>query len=1254
MRVLIDLQGAQSAGGGQRGIGRYSISMAKAIVRQRGVNEVLIVLNGRLADSVDMIRAAFSGLLDQEHIRVWYPPEGVHFVDGGVDARRTAAEYTREAFLRSLSPDIVYVTSIFEGLDEDAVVSIGTFDQELPTVVSVYDFIPFAFGSPYLDDPRTRRFYTNKKDQLRRAGRLFAISEYSRQECLEYVGCDERLVRNVSAGVDSKFRQLALESTDSERLSVRYGIRGAFVMYTGGFDVRKNVNGLIRAYAQLPQSIRKGHQLVIVGRTDPETEMALNEVVRDMALSRSEVVFTGFVSDDDLIVLYNLCTLFVLPSLHEGFGLPALEAMACGAATIASDATSLPEVIGREEALFDPLSEASISEKLGQALTDSSFRAKLRNDGLKQAGQFSWDRSAKLALSAFRELHGEQRPRVSVRSSSARRSRLAYVAPLPPESTENAVYSTILLPELSRHYNVEVIVDQSSVTDDDICSCYPVRSKEWFRDHSANFDRVLYSLGNSIHHGYAYRLLESIPGYVVLNDFFLGAAMVSADPQSETRDAWVHDLYRSHGLSAVREFYEHPDLTRLVSTYPCNFNVVQKAIGIAVHTRCELNLFSRWYGGSGTTCADIVPRGVSARNAIARQEARHELGIGEDDFVVISFGRLGPSTAEHGLLQAWWASTFSRDPLARLVFALQVGEYHRDTELERAIRFNDKDGAITGVYYEDVTKIRHYLEACDVSVHLSDSSQAGRTSALLECMALGLPAVVGADDLGSGLPSDAVYKIGETASKDELLRVLEQFRKDSRARNPLSDGALKHIRECHSPRVSVDRYRDVIESAYEEASRSRLALAAAVVQIGGISDSEETLFEMADVITKTLPAPTPARRLFVDVSEFVQRDAGTGIQRVTRNILRELLRHPPDGFRVEPVYGRAGVNGYWFARKFSLKLMNCEAGGLTDEPIEASSGDVFVGLDFYPYVAQSQLDSQESLRQRGVKLYFVVYDLLTIQRPDVFGESFQSTYTRWLRSVSHADGAICISRTVAMDLRTWMEENEPDRPLPFRIGWFHLGTDSVRAVEERNASMTDCSSRDALGKRPTILMVGTIEPRKGHAVTVAAFDELWRQGIDVNLVIVGRKGWMMESFINGVVKHPEHGKRLLWLNGIDDQHLETIYSRSSALLAASEGEGFGLPLIEAARHGLPIIARDIPVFREVAGRHAYFFRADSASELASALREWLMRYRNGTHPDSSGIRWISWRQSTDMLMDVVLGNHWMFEVRRGETRELSA
>ena len=143
-------------------------------------------------------------------------------------------------------------------------------------------------------------------------------------------------------------------------------------MYTAGIDHRKNIEGLIHGYALLPDEIRRNHHLAIVCAAQAESISAIKQHARKQG-GEDEFLLTGFVSDEDLLVLYNICSGFCFPSFHEGFGLPALEAMQCGAATIGSNASSIPEVIGRTDALFDPHDKIDIARLLHRLLTDANY-----------------------------------------------------------------------------------------------------------------------------------------------------------------------------------------------------------------------------------------------------------------------------------------------------------------------------------------------------------------------------------------------------------------------------------------------------------------------------------------------------------------------------------------------------------------------------------------------------------------------------------------------------------------------------------------------------------------------------------------------------------------------------------------------------------------------------------------------------------------------------------------------------------------
>lgn len=843
MRIVIDLQGAQGDSR-SRGIGRYSLSLAQAMVRNRGRHEVIIALNGLFPDSIEPIRAAFDGLLSQDNIRVWHATGPVHPLDPVNKWRRNSAELVREAFLASLQPDIVHITSLFEGFGDNAVHSIGLTPTLLPTAVTLYDLIPLMQSETYLKpNPTYEEFYREKLSYLKRADLYLAISESSRQEAIEHLDATPEQAVDIAAAAEAHFRPVRISELDEHALRKHFGLTRPFLMYSGATDERKNHLRLIKAFSLLPCELRKNYQLAIVGHLPNEHREKFEAYTKLCELESTDVIITGRVSDDEMVSLYNLCALFVFPSWHEGFGLPALEAMSCGAPVIGANTTSLPEVIGREDALFDPFDENAISQKIVEVLNNEHLRNDLAQHGLEQAKRFSWDDSAKSAIAAFERLHSRQH-----------------------------LKSTRHVSELSKATSASWLVEQIAKL-----SNPPVEEHDWLKT---------------------------------------AQAIVQNHPQS--------------------------------------------------------------------------------------------------------------------------------------------------TE----------------------------------------------------------------------------------------------------------------------------------------------------------------------------------KQLLVDISELAHRDHKTGIQRVVRSVLAELLANPPQGFRVEPVYATPHEPGYRYARKFTQRFLGYPEGLVEDELADVFSGDIFFGLDLQHHVILQQAAFYAHLKRIGARVHFVVYDLLPVLIPKVFPEGTPAIHAQWLSALAQTDGVLCISRAVADEMVEWLAVFGPERLRPFKLGWFHLGADVACSAPSKGLPTDASRVLKILARRPTFLSVGTIEPRKGQLQTLLAFERLWAQGVDVNLVLVGKHGWNVDLLVEMLRQHTELNRRLFWLEGISDEYLEKVYAASTCLIAASDGEGFGLPLIEAAQHKKPIIARDIPVFHEVAGENAFYFSGLEPDPLADAVREWLALNKAGQAPQSDNMPWLTWKQSTQNLLDVMLGGQW--------------
>lgn len=340
------------------------------------------------------------------------------------------------------------------------------------------------------------------------------------------------------------------------------------------------------------------------------------------------------------------------------------------------------------------------------------------------------------------------------------------------------------------------------------------------------------------------------------------------------------------------------------------------------------------------------------------------------------------------------------------------------------------------------------------------------------------------------------------------------------------------------------------------------------------------------------------RTLFVDVSVIARHDAGTGIQRVVRHVALELLQNPPPGWRVIPV-GATRKRPYHAIHWPETKPVH-------EYVLPAKAGDVFLGLDYAldsVFLHEKQLDA---LRRQGVALWFVMYDLLPWQHADWFSDKMVVRYRKWLSVLArHADGFLNISSATETALRQVLSEHYQLQD-GYHSHVMPMGWNFVPPVTFPLASHETDSIFRQLAGRPTALMVGTLEPRKGHADVLAAFEHLWQNGNECNLLIVGKPGWKTEQLQAALRQHPQHLKHLFWLDDVSDSLLAGLYAACAGVIAASHAEGFGLPLLEALGKEKPVLARDIPVFHTLRlDGLSYFPATANAVELADYIQRWL-------------------------------------------------
>ena len=354
-------------------------------------------------------------------------------------------------------------------------------------------------------------------------------------------------------------------------------------------------------------------------------------------------------------------------------------------------------------------------------------------------------------------------------------------------------------------------------------------------------------------------------------------------------------------------------------------------------------------------------------------------------------------------------------------------------------------------------------------------------------------------------------------------------------------------------------------------------------------------------------------RLFLDISNIHFYDAGTGIQRVVKK-LQEHIKQSNTEFEICEVYVHPGSGYYSHKSKKLIKVRN---------------GDILLGVDPIFIQLNSKKRYFQILYKTGVNVWFFIYDLIPIINADTAQIRIKQYFEKWLVQTLQYTGIIAISESTLQDVKNYIKLH-PDLTYNqnLRFEYALLGSD----FQKRDDIQSATDKNDEI----SFLMVSTVEPRKKYDQAVQAFSILWDKGYDCTLHIVGRPGWNNEETISLLMNHNQLNKKLYWYNtGISDDELAALYQKCTAVVFASIAEGFGLAIMEAASYKKPLILRELPVFKEIAGDNAFYFSGLSPQDLADKLEEWIGLYKQQKYPVSDNIKFISWDDFTEKVLSIV-------------------
>ncbi|MFT0521183.1 glycosyltransferase [Pseudomonas faucium] len=946
-------------------------------------------------------------------------------------------------------------------------------------------------------------------------------------------------------------------------------------------------------------------------KTFPNPHNRVHELIAELSAGRSNlpeiIVDESPMDDQGIIALYRSAQALVLPTRGEGFNLPAAEALALGLPVIVTGFGAHVDFCTLRTAELLPFLFAKSASHLGSAnscwvepdketlalklrelhdrvLSGDVALEQRRREGIELIrGAYTWEHSARAVMASAQWLKNQV-------PAATGKTRLVVVGPWATKCGV-AEYSQSLLSEFDRNaYDISVYCDERTLA---------VEGAEYRPAWKlGDAKTVLEVLGNEACAVADVLIVQHQPSLFALTDEIC-QRLASLNAQGKVVVLELHStqpLIAEHRLSdvAIRALSK---LDRIIVHKPEDLNNLL-VLGLSANVMMI-----------GLGVMPPLPAGSS-------DNVRSELGIDQHDLVIACFGFILSHKGIDTLIETIRPLERATGRNVRMIGLHSILDARSEQTLDayraRAKELQVEHNISWITDYLPIQECLRILSAADYVIFPYKETQESASAAVTIGLATLKPVLVSPIHIFSDL-AEATWRMSGSQVEDIVASITEL------EHSPAKAGELVARQEQWIQDRSWVRISGRLDATVQALLFERNRMAPLV--------SEQRLARPSVIVT----AP---RKLLVDVSELYFRDAKTGIQRVVKRVIGELQSGEGQDYQVVPIFGVTG-HGYRVASKYPGS--NDYVVGANERPIEYAVGDVFLGLDLSAHLFPEYNGELERMRRAGVGIHFVVYDLIPLLYPRFAYPGIDGAFTNWMRSIGrYADGVIAISAAVAVDVKRWLQQHEGLSVLP-SIGHFHLGADIETAADASDRPSLDAVLEDRLKAAPTFLMVGTIEPRKGHHQTLAAFEVLWAGGVDVNLVLVGKEGWAMEGLAGHLRQHPELAKRVFWLEGLSDTNLNHLYATSSALIAASEAEGFGLPLIEAAQHKLPIIARDIPVFKEVAGNHAFYFEGLEPQALAKAIEAWLALQEQGRHPLSDDMPWLHWRESAATLRHLVLG-----------------
>jgi glycosyltransferase involved in cell wall biosynthesis len=677
--------------------------------------------------------------------------------------------------------DALLLCSPFEGyLSNETTSPSGEVRWAKTTVPLVYDLIPLRFPELYFArNPHYERWYFKKVETLLRAERLLAISNATRDDLSELLCISADKVTVIGAGVDDRFS--VEDSPNNHIVDSRYIGLGDYFITVYQEDHRKNPELLLRAFARLPFAIRLNTKIVVVTNNDRHSAK-LREFAIRLGIPESSVVVTGYVSDDELTYLYAHALAMVFPSLYEGFGLPALESIFCGTVALVSDQSSLPEVVGTKETLFNPYDEIALLKLLRRSYDDRQWAKELWKQQFTHAQRYRWSKIAERTHLALAGLCDQ----TTDIGTHMRRS-LYVTSPVAPTKSGIATYMTNWGRALAQDYDLCFVTqeDPNEVTDPFIAS-HAVKA-ESLAGCFQPWRRFIHHIGNQPHyHSYQLELLESYGGIVVLHDVVLDHFSDFIESDRVLVPQTLKNLFKA--LPKLRSTMSISEITTLrdLRVNALLRWITDRCDKVVVHSEHARTLLLTRTGMN----SDKVD--VSVHGQSLKQRFRHIHKVNETEIRPLTLASPGFIDLSKSPFSVLHGASLLPGHLRPKVDFIGTGDEDLINSLYASASILEVQISVSG-YLEDSAFLDR-LQQADVGIVLRSHDRGETSGAALLCLALGIPLIVEACGSFAELPESCCIKIADMNPKS-LAHAINQLTLDPAFLAKLSRSALEFVQQ---------------------------------------------------------------------------------------------------------------------------------------------------------------------------------------------------------------------------------------------------------------------------------------------------------------------------------------------------------------------------------------------------------------------------------------------------------------------------